>query len=152
MKNTKVRMFLKAVCLILVIALASPVSASAATEDTAAPMASTFLKGYQCELVTKGGGRVDFSFYVKGDSVLDRIGVLSIEVYESVNNVDWYSVKTYSSGTYTSMLTSNASSHSSSVSYYGISGRYYKAYVRAWGSDDGIGESQYFWTSVVKAN
>lgn len=142
----------KLVLFLLVVALIIPGNVSAATaDDQIQPYGSSYLSAYRCYPCTMGGGRVDFYFDVYGTRTMDEIGALSIQVFESVNNEDWYWVKTYSSSTYTTMLGSDTIYYHSSVSYYGISGRYYKAYVCIWAGKDGSGDSRSFWTDVEKS-
>lgn len=151
MKQTKTALLRRTIVFFLVAALLMPVTAAQASSQEIQPWTSLYLNSCSCSPSVKGGGRVDFCFDVSGTRILDELGVLSIDVYESVNNVDWYWVKTYSHSTYPNLLAENVSYHASSVSYYGISGRYYKAYVHFWGGINGAGDSMYLWTRVQQA-
>ena len=82
---------------------------------------------------------------------MDEIGVLSIKLYESTDNSTWTRVKTYSYENYSSMLAYDDYVHSSCVSYQGVAGRYYKAYVCIWAGKNGGGDTRYMWTSSKKA-
>lgn len=137
-----------AMALALVLLL-NPVTIGSATEIS--PLANSYVSSFDVSSSAIGAGRVTISFDVYGTNSWD-LGVKTIEVYESVNNVDWYWVRTYSSSTFTNMIGHNVMEHHSSVTYYGIAGRYYKAYVCVWGGDEdaGVGDSEYVWTGVVK--
>lgn len=152
MKQTITALFHGTIVFLLIAALLMPVSAAAADNQELQPLASNYLSSYYCSPTIKGGGRVDFSFTVSSTSSLDELGVLSIDVYESVNNTDWTWVKSYSNSTYSNLVARNTSYHTSSVSYYGISGRYYKAYVCFWGKDNSLSDSKFYWTSAKKAS
>ena len=42
--------------------------------------------------------------------------------------------------------------HSGSVTYNGVSGRYYRAYITIWGGKDGGGDTRYLWTGAKRAS
>lgn len=83
---------------------------------------------------------------------MDDIGTLTIILYESSTGTgSWTCVKTFKHATYTNMLGHNKMRYGSHVSYQGVAGRYYKAYVTIWAGKDGGGDTRYMWTSVKKA-
>lgn len=134
--------------LLAVIMMVQPVIMGSAAEIQ--PRESVYLSAYSVYPSAAGGGPVHFYWDVWGTDYWD-LGVKTIEVYESVNNVDWYWVKTYSSDTYPNMIAEGVIYHHSSITYYGIAGRYYKAYVTVWGGNGNYGDSRSFWTSTVKS-
>lgn len=142
---------IKIVCLCLVCALLLPVSVSAAESDSIMPMASYYLDAYNTYVCAVGGGKVEIWFEVMGTGFMDEIGTLSILLYESTNNSTWTHVKTYSHENYDTMLIEDDFYHSSCVSYQGVKGRYYKAYVCIWAGENGDGDTRYMWTSVERA-
>jgi len=134
---------------IAIIILMNPVSVASGAGNMT--RASIYLDSYSVYPSSAGAGRVHFYWDVWGTDYWD-LGVKSIKVYESINGVDWTLVKTYTSDIYRNMIAENVIYHYSNVTYYGIAGRYYKAYVCVWGGDieSGYGDSRYFWTNVVK--
>ena len=143
--------FMKAVVIILVIALMMPVSVNAATPETVMPMASDYLAAYTAYICAMGSGDLEIWFEVTGTGTQEYLGVLVIYLYESTDNANWTWVKTYRHIDYNQMLATNAWHHGSYVDYQGIAGRYYKAYVGIWGGPDDTGDSRYIWTSVERA-
>lgn len=143
--------FMKVVVIILVIALMMPVGAHAATPETATPRASAYLVCYTAYICAMGGGDLEIWFEVLGMGTQEYLGVLTIYLYESTDNANWYWVKTYMDYEYDTMLATNTYEHMDYVEYEGVAGRYYKAYVQIWGGPDPGGDSRYIWTSVERA-
>lgn len=132
--------------------LSVPVSATEVQKDVQiTPRGSLYLDAYRCSILPLGAGRVEFVTDVIGTRPMAEIGVLRIQVYESINNQDWYWVQTYSHSTYSWFMSYNEMIHSSSMTYSGIPGRYYKAHVTIWAGNGEDGDSRSFWTTVVKA-
>ena len=76
---------------------------------------------------------------------------MRITLKESKDNSTWTTVKTFTKSGTPSLMGYNTDYHSGHVTYQGVAGRYYKAYVCVWGGDNGAGDNRYFWTSVKKA-
>lgn len=136
---------LRIVAILLIMVLVVPVGASAVTVE---PRASYYLDNYNAYVYLPGDGEVSVYFNVEGTRIMDELGVLSIEIHESVDGVNWDWVDTFNHDTTSGMLSYNDAFHSGHVSYDGVAGRYYKAYVCVWGGKDGSGDTRYFWTSV----
>ena len=147
MKKAK-SLFIKMVTLCLVFALAAPVGVSAATVEAITPRASYYLDAYNTYICEMGGGRIEIWYEVDGTGDMDEIGVLSIYLYESMDNSSWRWVKTFQHENYSSMLAYDDWSHISCVSYQGVPGRYYKAYVCIWAGKDGDGDTRYMWAKM----
>ena len=143
--------WIKLTALCLVIILAFPITANAAEESTLMPYASYYLDSYNTYMYAAGSGKVQVWFSVTGTSYMDEIGSLSIMLYESTDNTTWTRVKTFLHEDYSSMLTSNKVSYSSCVTYQGVAGRYYKAYVCLWAGKNSGGDTRYMWATSVKA-
>lgn len=144
--------FMKAVVIILVIALMMPISVNAAMPETVMPMASAYLAGYTAYVCAMGNGNLEIWFEVLGTGTQEYLGVVSIHLYESEDNVNWSWVKTYLNNEYDSMLSTNDYHHMDHVDYdEAVPGRYYKAYVGIWGGPDPGGDSRYIWTSSERA-
>lgn len=148
MFNRKKSIFDKLIVLCLIISLLTPCYASAAVIDTAQPMASLYLDSYNTYICEMGSGRIEIWFTVVGTNYMDEIGTLSIRLYESTDNQNWTRVETFLHEDYPSMLAYNDYVHSSYVSYQGVEGRYYKAYVCIWAGKNGSGDTRYMWATV----
>lgn len=148
MYYTKKSLIARFVTMLMLIALLVPMGASAAMPETAQPYASAYLDNYSAYVYLPGGGEVRVYFDVEGTGYMDEIGTLSIEIHESTDGVHWNWVETFNHYTTSGMLSYSDDFHSGYVSYNGVSGRYYKAYVCVWAGKNGSGDSRYFWTSV----
>ena len=143
---------MKAVAIILVMALMMPVNVNAAMPETVMPMASAYLAGYTAYVCATGSGEVEIWFEVTGTGTQEYLGVMSIYLYESTDNVNWYWVKTYRHTSHEQMLQTNAWHVVDHVTYdEAIYGHFYKAYVGIWGGPDPGGDSRYIWTSSERA-
>lgn len=138
---------MKIIAFCLAIIMAVPVYVGAAVIQPNQPRASDYLDSYQAYVYSAGGGEVQVWFTVTGDTYMDDIGSLSISIYESTDNSTWTFKKTFLHTDNPSMLGHDDYYHSGHVSYQGVIGRYYKAYVCIWAGKDGGGDSRYYWTS-----
>ena len=137
-------LLLRILSFVLIMALMTPISAAA----TVQPRASLYLDNYNAYVYLPGDGEVRVYFNVEGTDDMDELGALTIEIWESTDNSDWYWVESFTHDGTPGMLSYNDDYHSGYVSYDGVAGRYYKAYVCIWGGKDGDGDTRYFWTSV----
>ena len=143
--------FVKIIAIMLAIALMMPVGATAAEQETVTPRASYYLAGYTAYVCAMGGGDLEIWFEVTGTGFQEYLGVLTIYLYESVDNVNWYWVETFLHEDNPQMLLTNAYCVMDHVDYEGVAGRYYKAYVGIWGGPDDTGDARYIWTTVERA-
>ena len=144
--------FMKAVVIVLVIALMMPVSVSAAMPETAMPLASAYLAAYTAYVCAMGNGELEIWFDVTGTRTQEYLGVMSILLYESTDNVNWTWVKTFYHTDYEQMLLTDTWEVIDYVPYdEAVPGRYYKAYVGIWGGPDDTGDSRYIWTPSERA-
>lgn len=146
-----VKHFCKMVAICLAILLMIPSYANAAVIEPIDPLASDYLTSYQAYVYPAGSGEIQVWFNVTADNYMDEVGALTIELYESKDNTTWTRVKTYLYTDYPSILGYNKVYHSGHVTYQGIVGRYYKAYVCIWAGENGAGDTRYVWTSAKKA-
>lgn len=151
MYNKKNFAILRLVAILLVVSLTLPVSASAAAVETVQPRASYYLDSYNAYIHVAGDGKIQVYFSVIGVDYLDELGALTIQIYESTDNINWTWVKSFSNFNYPEMLGYDDFFYTNHVDYQGVAGRYYKAYVCIWGGKDGEGDTRYFYTSTKKA-
>ena len=145
-KGTSV--FVRLIALILVFSLSIPAYANAAAAELVQPRASAYLETYGAYVYLPGNGQVQVYFNVTGTDDMDELGALSIEIYESTDGTNWTWKKTFMHNTTSGMLSYNDDFHTGHVTYNGVVGRYYKAYVCIWGGKNGQGDTRYFWTSA----
>ena len=136
------------IAFLLIFALTFPICASAAEVEPIQPRASAYLDNYGAYVYLPGNGEVRVYFNVEGTRYMDELGALMIRIYESTDGLSWTWKKTFTHDSTAGMLSYNDDYHSGYVSYNGVAGRYYKAYVCIWGGKDGQGDTRYFWTSA----
>ncbi len=148
--HTKKNRALLCVIAMLVIAFAiSPLMVCAVSEPS--PRASYYLDNYNTYIYPAGWGKIQVYFDVTGVTYMDDIGALTVQIYESTDQVNWTWVDTVRHTTQSNMLGHNDIYHSGHVDYSGTIGRYYKAYVTLWAGKDGDGDTRYMWTQPKKA-
>ena len=143
--------FMKAVVFILVLSMVTPVSVNAAMPETVTPLASHYLAAYSAYICAMGEGDLEIWFEITGTETQEYLGVLTIYLYESTDNVNWYWVETFLHEDNPQMLLTNVYFNVGHVAYDGVAGRYYKAYVGIWGGPDDTGDARYIWTPVERA-
>ena len=147
----KMRHFLfKLIAIILVVSLCAPIGAQAAMPETVQPMASAYLMDYTAYICAMGDGDLEIWWEITGTRTLADIGVLSVFLYESTDNTNWYWVKSYQHDQYDNMLWHNDFFCVDHVDYEGVPGRYYKAYVQIWAGPEDGGDTRYIWTPVER--
>jgi len=142
---------IRVISLILACVIIVPCFASTASAEAVQPRASDYLISYNSYICPMGGGELEIWFTVVGKGDMDEIGTLSILLYESTDQENWTWKKTFLHESWVSMLAYNDNFHSDYVSYQGVAGRYYKAYVCIWAGKDGDGDTRYFWTGPEQA-
>jgi len=145
------KVFISVVSLILVFSILSPVHVMATSTEEVLPRASYYLSAYNTYICAVGNGDIEIWFEVMGTGKMDELGTLSIVLYESTNNSTWTHVKTFLHENNDSMLLRNDYWHMDCVSYDGVAGRYYKAYVCIWAGKNGGGDTRYMWATSVRA-
>jgi len=107
---------------------------------------SDYIFSYAASMNPDGGGKVSVWFDVTGTGKMEEIGSTTITIYE--NGV---LVKTFQYSTTPSMMAYNTAIHVSSVSYYGVAGNSYYAYVYFWAAKQGGGDSRSVKTTTITA-
>lgn len=148
MERKKKKVFIRIIVAALAVILFSPIHVQAAVPETMSPMASDYLAAYTAYICAMGDGELQIWFRVTGTGTQEYIGALIIYLYESTDNENWYWVETFLHEDNETMLAQNTFAHMNFVSYQGVPGRYYKAYVGIWGGPADSGDSRYFWTPV----
>lgn len=142
---------IRLLAILLVVALTVPMGVSAATGETVQPRASLYLSSYNAYVYPAGNGLIQVWFTVNGTDYMDTIGALTIQIYESTDQINWTWKKSFTNDTTPSMIGYNKFYYSGHVDYQGEPGHYYKAYVCIWAGRDGGGDTRYFYTSTKRA-
>lgn len=142
-------MALRLGALLLAIVLFVPVGTKAA--ESVQSRASDYLCSYNAYVYPAANGKIQVWFTVLGYGYLDSIGALTIQIYQSTDNVNWTWHKSFAHENNPQMLSYNDNFHDGYVECQGVPGKYYKAYVCIWGGSDGDGDTRYFYTSAKKA-
>lgn len=142
---------IKMIALAIAVILAASPAVNAEALDSVQPRASDYLDSYQSYIYPAGSGKIQVWFSVTADDYMDQVGALRIFIYESTDNINWTYVETFSHAENTNMLVDDDYFHMDHVTYQGVAGRYYKAYVCIWAGKDGGGDTRYFWTSAKLA-
>ncbi len=143
------KMFTSALAVFLVFSICIAPVANAATVS---PKASQYLDSYSAYIYPSGSGNMSIYFDVSGVGTMDEIGALSIRLQQKPSGSStWTTVKSYSHTNYTNMLGYNKFYYGSSVSYSGISGYSYRAYITVWAGKNGSGDSRDILTAAVTA-
>ena len=145
-KNTSIT--IRFIASLLIFSFIVPVYAQAAETESVQTRASAYLDNYAAYVYLPGNGQVQVYFDVTGTGTMDELGALSIRIYESTDGSNWTWKKTFTHDSTAGMLSYNDYFHYGCVTYNGVVGRYYKAYVCIWGGKNGQGDTRYFWTSV----
>ena len=150
MESKKNRLLVKLIAVILVVSLCAPVGAQAAMPETVSPMASDYLAAYTAYICAMGDGDLEIWWEVTGTNYWADIGVLTIFLYESTDNQNWYWVETFLFEENEGMLIHDDYFCMDYVGYEGVPGRYYKAYVQIWAGPEDGGDTRYIWTPVER--
>lgn len=150
MKKKKNILLVKAIAIILIVSMCSPISVRAAMPETTAPMASDYLMEYTAYICAMGGGDLEIWFEVTGTRTWADIGVITVSLYESTDNSNFYWVEAFDFTDYPNMLWHDNYICMDHVDYEGVPGRYYKAYVHVWAGPEDGGDGRYIWTPVER--
>ena len=150
MERKKHHFLVKLIAITFVICLCAPIGAQAAMPETVQPMASDYLMAYTAYICAMGDGDLEIWWEVCGTGTWADIGVLTVSLYESTDNSNFYWVDTFSFTEYPQMLIHNDYFCMDHVDYEGVPGRYYKAYVHIWAGPEDGGDGRYIWTPVER--
>ena len=150
MKKKRNRFFIKTIATVLAVILLTPMHAQAAVPDTVSPMASSYLSSYTAYICAMGNGDLEIWWEITGTGTWADIGVLTISLYESTDNSNYYWVESFRFTDNPNMLWHNNFFSMDHVDYEGVPGRYYKAYVHIWAGPEDGGDGRYIWTPVER--
>ena len=150
MERKKSHFLVKLIAIALVISFCAPIGAQAAMPETVQPMASAYLADYRAYICAMGNGDLEIWWEVTGTRRWADVGVLTVYLYESTDNSNFYWVETFHFSSYPNMLWHDDYICVDHVDYNGVPGRYYKAYVHVWAGPEDGGDGRYIWTPVER--
>ena len=150
MERKKRHFLVKLIAILLVVSLCAPIGVQAAMPETSQPFASAYLMSYTAYICAMGNGDLEIWWEVTGTRTLADIGVLTVFLYESTDNSNFYWVKSFRFTDYPNMLWHNDFMCVDHVDYEGVPGRYYKAYIEIWAGPEDGGDVRYIWTPVER--
>lgn len=140
----------QAISFFLVCSLFLPSPVKAAVPDTVQPRASSYFQFYEIYTYAAGNGKIQVWYDIYGHHRMNEIGVLRIVLQESSDQVSWTNVATYFYVEYyDEMMSETAVTHFGHVDYDdGIVGKYYRARVTLYASDDAGYETPFYLTET----
>ena len=136
----------KIIAFFLVLILVIPVSA--ATVSEAAPCASAYLNSYSANISSQGSSSYRVTFTARATSVMDKLGAVSITVYQSMDGANWSNMGTISG--LAGMIGEDKIYYNSYLDITGDAGVYYQAKVGIIAEKDGSSETRYLFTDVIR--
>lgn len=118
--------FLRTLCVSLVFVLIFSIPVSAEENNT---YSSAFFASYDSFIRNPNGSTIRIWFDVMGNGTMDKIGVSSIELEYSSDEVNWFHAKTFLPEDYPQMIRENSYFACDYVSYTGMYDFCYRAYV-----------------------
>ena len=138
--------FIRLVCLLVVFATLAAVPAYA-QEQTA--RASAYLSSYGAYCTKNSSTSISVSFQVMGTERMDKIGVTTVKVQYSSDQVNWTTHKTFSSSTTSGMTDTDTGYHAGILTCTVPSGKYYRAKVTFYAEKDGGFAERYYTTGII---
>ena len=138
--------FIRIICFLVVAAMFLAIPAYATEQSE---RASLYFAAYRAYCHAASSTTIEVNFTVIGVGVMEEIGANEILVQQSSDQVNWTTVKTFSSSNYSNMVATNTGSHGATLSCNVESGHYYRAYVTFYAKNsNGLGE-KYYYTDII---
>lgn len=138
--------FLRLVCLLVVFATLAAVPTYAQEQTT---RASDYLSGYRAYCSKNSSTSLSVSFQVIGTGVMDEIGMNTVKVQYSSDQVNWTTAKTFRKADYSSMIDTDAAYHAGVLTCTVPSGKYYRAYVEFYAAKGNGSAERYYYTEII---
>lgn len=120
--------------------------------DQVQPNASKYIIGYGADVKILGRGMISVSFSIQSEFQMQNIGAVSVIIMESSDNSTFTTVASFRAESVSSLMGHNRLSYSSSITYQGDPGKYYKATVTLRvTTSSGETETRYVWTGSKQA-
>lgn len=111
--------------------------------------ASYYLSSYAADC-SVSGNTVSVDYNVTATRVMNYVGAIGVYLYESSNGSNFTCVRTFYPSGNPNMLRQNFQFHATSVTYNGISGRYYYAVVSFYAENSNGSDTKSYTTSTIR--
>lgn len=138
--------FIRIVCLLLVFASLATIPAYAAENSV---RASLYLSSYGAFCSKRSSTTVGVGYQVIGTDLMDEIGVNTVKLQYSSDQVNWTTAKTFRKANYPSMVDYDTSAHSGTLIATVPSGKYYRAVVEFYAGKDGGFSERTYYTAII---
>ena len=135
--------FIRLVCLLVVFATLAAVPAHAQER------ASSYITSYRAYCTKNSSTSLSVSFQILGTESMDKIGVTTVKVQYSSDQVNWTTHKTFSSSTTSGMIDTDTGYHDGMLTCTVPSGKYYRAKVTFYAGKDGGFAERYYTTGII---
>lgn len=114
----------------------------------AAVQASNYFAATEVSAFATGSGKVTVEVDILSTHTMDKVGTLSIQIWERQSDGTYQKVATYSGG----MLVSNTSHAYATRTYHGTAGTKYYAVAKLYAKDSSGSQTMYQYSNTVTAN
>lgn len=118
------KQFVRNLCVVMAVVMLLTIPAYAAE-----PRASDYIMSTCVYLTKESSTRFDVWHEVIALGYMNELGAAEIKIQESTDGQNWTTVETITPSDEPSMTTENDFAYAGSVSYTGVSGRYYRARI-----------------------
>lgn len=133
--------FTKGICLLLILATLLSTSVLAAVPEDTVSTNSLFFVNYSTYCWQIADDQFEVWFDVAAQRAMDKLGAQRIIIQKSSDGENWINVMTFLASYYDYLYEENTGFHASHVTYKGVQGCYYRAYVTFYAEDSvGIGK------------
>lgn len=118
---------IRLLCILLAVLMCVPTVAMASEQPGS--RASYFFAKHSTYLERISSSKFEVWYEVLATGTMDELGVNTIEVQRSSDGTNWMTMRTYRKAEFPSFICENTVGHTGHVTYYGVSGYYYRALV-----------------------
>lgn len=138
--------FIRLVCLLVVFATLAAVPTYAQEQST---RASGQISTYRAYCSKNSSTSLSVAFQIMGTDTMDEIGVTTVRVQYSSDQVNWTTHKTFYSSSTSGMIDTDTGYHSGSLTCTVPSGKYYRAKVTFYAEKDGSFTERTYTTGII---
>lgn len=138
--------FMRVICLLVVFATLAAVPTYA--QETPS-RASSYLAAYRAYCTENSSTSVSVSFQVTGTGEMDEIGVSTVKVQYSSDQVNWTTARTFTKSVDSGMIDTDTAFHGGVLTCTVPSGKYYRAKVTFYAEKDGGFAERDYTTAII---
>lgn len=138
--------FFRLVCLLMVFTTLATIPAYAQEQPN---RASSYLSSYRAYCTKNSSTSVSVSFQVVGTGEMDEIGVSTVKVQYSSDQVNWTTARTFTKSVDSGMIDTDTAFHGGVLTCTVPSGKYYRAKVTFYAEKDGGFAERDYTTAII---